>query len=162
MNRLIAAYGLVFLLGAVPMTEAYIVIPVGILGGLNPVLTLAAGVAGNILTVLAVILFMDRFKQWLERRRRKPDAGSKRNERAGRLFRKYGVPGLALIGPLVVGSHLSAFLAVTFGGTKRATFLWVAVSIVFWSGLTSLLVHFGLDLTGRSGGSFLRKYLEGD
>ncbi|MET3574275.1 small multi-drug export protein [Bhargavaea ullalensis] len=162
MVRLFTAYGLVFLLGAVPMVEAYVIVPVGVLGGLSPVLALAAGIAGNVLTVLVVVLFMDRYRRWRERRRKQPAAGTKRSERAARLFQKYGVPGLALLGPLIVGSHLAAFLAVTLGGTKRAAFLWVAASIVFWAILTTLLVHFGLDLTGKSGGTFLRKYLEGD
>ncbi len=162
MTRMFMAYLILFILAAVPMTEAYIVIPVGIFGGLNPLAALTVGVTGNVLTVLLLIVFMDRFRNWMENRRKKRDGPGKRNERAGRLFRKYGVPGLALLGPLIVGSHLTAFLAVSLGGTRRAAFLWVTASIIIWSVLTAVLVYFGVDFMGAGDKkTFLRKYLEG-
>jgi len=39
------------------------------------------------------------------------------------------LPGLALLGPLVIGSHLAAFIGVLFGATKRATLFWMTISL---------------------------------
>jgi len=159
MNLLIV-YALVFLFSALPLFEAYIVIPVGVIGGLNPVLALAVGVAGNVLTVFAVVFFINQLKEWLaERNRKKGKETDRKGTKASGLFKKYGVPGLSFFGPLVVGSHLAAFFAITLGGTRQGAFLWVSASVIFWSVLFSVLVHFGVDLFGFEDRQVLKRYL---
>lgn len=161
-GRLLLVYFLVFLLSALPLFEAYFVIPAGVLGGLNPLVSLAIGLAGNILTVLLAIVFIDQIKNWWARRKKHSEAPSKRSQRADRLFKKYGVPGLAILGPLFVGSHLTAILAVSLGGARKAVFVWVTASIVLWSILFTVLISFGIDLMGAGDRQFLRKFLDAE
>lgn len=159
MNLLIV-YALVFLFSALPLFEAYVVIPIGIIGGLNPAFTLVIGVAGNVLTVFLVVFFINQLREWLaERNRKKGKDTDRKGTRASTLFKKYGVPGLSFFGPLLIGSHLAAFFAITLGGTRQAAFLWVSASVIFWSVLFSVLVHFGVDFLGFQDRQFLNRYL---
>ncbi|MBJ7883310.1 small multi-drug export protein, partial [Gelidibacter salicanalis] len=55
------------------------VVPLAILGGLHPVTTAVIGFIGNFLTVLLLIVFVDRFKAW--RLRRKEDKSDEKGEK---------------------------------------------------------------------------------
>jgi Ca2+/H+ antiporter, TMEM165/GDT1 family len=147
------AYILVFILSATPFLEACVVIPISILAGLSTAPAMILGLLGNILTVLIVILFVNKIKEW-RRKRKKQEGGlepeeSKRSKRAQKIWKKYGLPGLAIIGPMFVGSHLTAFMSVTLGGTKKKTFYWMATSITLWTIVFTVLAHLGIDVLGR-------------
>ncbi|SDY20505.1 Putative small multi-drug export protein [Evansella caseinilytica] len=156
-------YILVFLLAAAPFFEAYAVVPISVVAGLSVIPAVLLGLLGNILTVLVVILFVNKIKQW--RSKRKQEDGEhenqgKRSARARKIWEKFGLPGLALIGPLFVGSHLTAFMSVTLGGTKRKTFHWMTASITIWTIVFTVLVHFGIDFIGSDKQGFLRDFFE--
>ena len=53
----------VFIAGAIPWLEAVTVIPVGILIGLDPVLTLVFAIAGNIITVVMFAYLSEKILQ---------------------------------------------------------------------------------------------------
>ncbi len=142
-------YILVFILAAVPFFEAYGIIPLAILAGLSPVPVVILGLVGNIATVLVVILFINKIKEWRKRKRKGEEKEpNKRTIRAQNLWKKYGLPGLAFIGPLLVGSHLTAFMSLTLGGTKKRTAFWMTASIVVWSITFTILAYYGVDLLG--------------
>lgn len=143
------AYALVFLLSALPFFEALIIIPIAIIAGLSTIPTLLIGLIGNILTVLLVILFMDKIQAW-RNRKKDPQAqeGNKRYRRARSIWNKFGLPGLAFIGPLFVGSHLTAFVSLLLGGTKKSVTFWMITSLVIWCVVTAVFAHYGVDLFG--------------
>ncbi|MCT8136736.1 small multi-drug export protein [Anaerobacillus sp. CMMVII] len=159
--ELLWAYALVFLLSAIPFFEAYATIPLGIIAGLSVIPALVIGLAGNILTVILLIIFINKIKDWRKKRKNETEENqpSKRSLRAQKLWKKYGLPGLAMIGPLFVGSHLTAFMSVTLGGTKKRTVYWMITSITIWSLLFSILAHFGIDLFGDRDHSFLEDFM---
>ncbi|SHN30486.1 small multi-drug export protein [Gracilibacillus kekensis] len=140
---LIWAYLLVFLLAATPFVEAIYLTPIAVVGGLSPLPVLLLAIAGNLATVYLVIIFIEMIKQW---RQKKKDESGKRAERAEKLWKKYGLIGLTLIGPFLIGSHLSAFLSLVFGGTKRNVTLWITISVAGWSILLTVLAAFGVDI----------------
>ncbi|MFD1851626.1 small multi-drug export protein [Oceanobacillus bengalensis] len=147
--KLIWGYILVFILAALPFFEGYAVIPIAIVAGLGVVPVMVLGLVGNILTVLLVILFINQIKNWRKKRKKeKEQKESKRSARAENLWKKYGLPGLAMLGPLFVGSHLTAIAGMTFGGTKQRTFIWVSASITIWSIVFTILLYFGIDFLG--------------
>ncbi|WP_245553000.1 hypothetical protein [Brevibacillus massiliensis] len=65
-------YFLVFVLSAVPMVEAIVMIPVGIFAGLSTSLVTVLAFMGNVLTLLLAILFIDRLKGGWARRKGGP------------------------------------------------------------------------------------------
>ena len=79
-------YFLVFLGAAIPWLELALVIPLGIISGMNPVAVIIFGFTGNMVTVIALIIGYDKFKLWLAKRNEgKEKKASKRSERAKEL-----------------------------------------------------------------------------
>lgn len=161
---LLWAYILVFVFAAVPFFEAYGVIALAIFAGLPAIPVVLIALVGNILTVLLLILFVNKIKEW--RKKRKGDEAekepSKRAIRAQNLWKKYGLPGLAFIGPLLVGSHLTAFMSISFGGTKKSTSAWMMASITVWALVFGVLTYFGIDFLGYGDRGFFNDMISND
>ena len=136
--------------GAVPWLEAVTVIPAGILLGLPPVAVVGTAVVGNLATVALVAFGGERVRDWMLPRRRRRVEGEQggRAPRAERLMSRFGVPGLAILGPLGVGTQLSAAIVVALGVSGRRAFAWVGASTIGWSVLVALIVAWGIDATG--------------
>ncbi|MGN8646483.1 small multi-drug export protein [Gracilibacillus sp. HCP3S3_G5_1] len=137
-------YLLIFLGAAIPWLEIALVIPVGIITGLNPVLVILVAFIGNMVTIVALIFGYDKFKQWLAKRKKEKQQ-SKRQDRARTLWSKYGLPGMIMLGPILIGSHIAAFIGMTLGATKRATLIWSTFSIGAWSLAFGILTALGFD-----------------
>ncbi|MEY8752227.1 small multi-drug export protein [Alkalicoccobacillus gibsonii] len=140
------AYIVVFLLAATPFFEAIAIIPIGGVAGLNVFLTGFIALLGNIITVLLVIVFIESIQAWREKRRikkGKPEK-TKKSERAQRVFTKYGLPGLCLIGP-TVGSHLTALIAMSLSGSKVRTAIWMSISLTLWCAGMAVFTHLGFE-----------------
>lgn len=144
-------YILVFLGAAIPWLEIALVIPLGILGGLSPLWVMVLAFTGNILTVLIVIIGFQKVKKWMESRKRKEGNGeSKRTERGKRIWNKYGMPGVALLGPILIGTHIAAFIGLLFGANKTNATIWMAISIALWTLVFGIATVMGFDLFNRS------------
>ena len=139
-------YFLVFLGAAIPWLELGLVIPLGIIGGMNPLAVIIVGFVGNMVTVLALILGYDKFKLWLAKRNEgKEKKGSKRSERARELWDKYGLPGMLMLGPILIGTHVAAFIGMTLGASKVKTALWSTISIGLWAIIFGVVTSLGFD-----------------
>lgn len=143
------AYLIVFLLGAIPFLEVIGVIPIGVAAGLPALPVTILAFAGNILTIWLLILMMDRVKQWFNKRKEEKGIPVKRGARAKAVWKKYGLPGLALLSPILIGSHLGAVLAMSFGGTKTKIIFWMTVSIAAWTTVMGIASHYGFDYLFR-------------
>lgn len=124
-------YALVFVLAAIPLLEVLVVIPIGVAVGLDPVAVAVVAFAGNALGVYAVIAGSDRLRRW--RATPDPETESKRRRRAKRVWRRYGLPGLAVLGPIATGVHLAAAIAVGLGARRSATVVWMTLGIAVWT-----------------------------
>jgi hypothetical protein len=172
----IERFGLIGVLlgGAVPWLEAVVVIPAGILLGLPPLAVVVAAVVGNLSTVALAAFAGERLRVYfsaLQRRGRVEvdamEAGEGegagdaegggaggdparegRSARAARVMDRYGLPGLAILGPLGIGTQLSAALAVSLGVSGRRAFVWVGAATVGWSVVVALLVVWGVGAAG--------------
>lgn len=139
-------YLLVFLGGAIPWLEIGLVIPLGIISGLSPVWVMVAAFTGNLLTVLLVILGFQKVKEWVENRRKNSEKEpSKRTERGKKIWNKYGMPGVALLGPVLIGTHIAAFIGLLFGAKKSNVTLWMIISIALWTMIFGVLTAMGFD-----------------
>lgn len=140
-------YVLVFLGAAIPWLEIGLVIPLGIIRGLSPFWVMLLAFAGNMLTILPLIIGFDKMKAWFaDRRLRKAKAPSKRSKRGTKIWQKYGLPGLAMLGPILTGTHIAAFIGMALGATKRQVSQWMIISISLWTLVFGLATVFGIDL----------------
>jgi uncharacterized membrane protein len=140
----------VLLGGAIPWLEAVTVIPAGILLGLPPAAVVVTAIIGNLATVALVAFGGERVRSVLVRRRRRAVERRRagRASRAERVMARFGLPGLAILGPLGVGTQLSAAIVVSLGVSGRRAFAWVGASTIGWSVVVALLVAWGIDAAG--------------
>lgn len=148
----ILAYGAVFLAAAVPWLEVLIVVPAAILAGLDPWWTALAAFTGNFLPLLAIV----HAGRWWPRRwtpRARPVPASGRARRGRQLADRYGVPGLALAGPLLIGAHLATILALACRAPRAAILAWMGAGLLLWTGLATVLTVLGASqwLPGAGG-----------
>lgn len=153
--------GGVFLGGALPWLEAIVVIPVGVLAGLPPVLVVLVAVTGNLLTVWLAAVFGESLRiRWAARRHARREASAtsedpskldRRNRRRARIDRimdRWGMLGLAVLGPIGLGTQFSALAAVALGVSARETVVWVGAGTVAWSMVAALVTISGVSIAG--------------
>ena len=148
MNDLVT-YLSVFLAAAIPWLEVLVVVPAGILAGLPAVPVMVVAAIGNLSTLVPLVLFGDRLRAWWRRRRGRAEderAPSGRNARARSLLDRYGVPGLAALGPLLTGVHVAALVALATGAERRRTLLWLSGGVVLWALISGAAALIGLDV----------------
>lgn len=148
-------YITIFILGAIPLFEATFVVPIAILGGSNLFLSLVAGISGNFLTIILVVIFSEKVKGWFMKNKE-----SRRSQRAQGIWEKFGFHGFVLLGPILLSSHVSAIAAVSFGATRVKTIAYVTLSLIIWTLPLAILANYGVDFLGLEDMQFLRRYLD--
>ena len=71
---------------------------------------------------------------------------AKRRERIERVWKRYGIPGVALQAPLLTGPLLATVLALGLGAPPRPLLVWMIASIVFWGAALTGAAALGLSL----------------
>ena len=125
--------------GAIPFIESYLGSFLGTTLGIHPALAIPAAVLGNLVATFVVIALAGRTRDAIARGRGMR-GGRSAEERSPSRFRakvaaameKYGVPGVCLLGPLVVASQLSGPALVALGAARRTVYLWMGISIIAW------------------------------
>jgi len=150
------AYVVVFVAAAVPWLEVLLVVPAGIVAGLPVGPTALVAVAGNVATLVPLVLAGDRIRTWWRARRHAGCRGHHdavvvgaprpRGQRASRVLVRYGLPGLAAFGPLLTGVHVAAVVALAAGAPRRATLWWLSGGVAVWAVLAALATITGLNL----------------
>lgn len=139
-------YIVVFLLAATPWFEIAAVIPLGIVRGLQPVVVVILSFIGNLSTIILVVYLFEKIKDFIVRKKGAVKENTKRQERAKRIWNKYGLPGLAILGPVLIGTHIAAFIGMSLGATKRWTMLWMTISLVLWSVVFGVGAYYGVGI----------------
>ena len=136
-------YILIFILAAIPWVEIAVVIPLAIIRGANPLLVGIISFLGNLATVYLLIHYFEKYQQWRSKRKSK---GRKRTKRAIEIWNKYGLPGLALTGPIITGAHLAVIIAISLGAKKQLTFQWTTFSLGIWTIFLTITSYYGVGL----------------
>ncbi|MFD5214159.1 small multidrug efflux protein [Microbacterium sp. NPDC058345] len=152
---------IVALAGAVPFIEGEGAATIGIIGGIHPLIAAIAGIVGNFLCVAILVLLSSSARTAIVNRRRAkalvaadgtvlPDSGvaehhdgsrkAARLEKFQRAFERYGVPGVSLLGPLLLPTMFTATMLVAVGVGKVRVLVWQAVAIIGWTTVLALLV----------------------
>jgi hypothetical protein len=108
--------------------DVWVGIITGVALGLSPALSGAVSIASAIVGVTLGVAAGGRLQQLIYRSRRL----AKRRERIERVWKRYGIPGLALQAPLLTGPILATLLALTLGAPPRPLLLWMLASVVIW------------------------------
>ncbi len=124
--------------------DVWVGIITGLTLGLSPTLSGAVSVASALAGVTLVVALGGRLQQLIYRSRRL----AKRRKSVERVWKRYGIPGLALQAPLLTGPILATLLALTLGAPPRPLLLWMLASVVFWGVVLTAGVALGFSLFG--------------
>ena len=114
-------------------------IPTGMVMDLPPLLSGAAATLGNLGAVLFVVVLNEQLRRWFVQYR----LATKQGERLKQVWSSYGLPGVALLSPLLTGAPLGTALALLFGAPPRSLLCWMAVSVVVWGTVLTVAATFG-------------------
>jgi hypothetical protein len=150
--------------GAIPFVEGEGGVAIGIIGGINPFVAAIAAMVGNFLVVAALVLLSSGARNAVVTRHRTKvaaragapaggetvlmtapveDADSRsaaRRAKFQRAYERYGVPGVSLLGPLLLPTHFTATMLAASGVGKVRILIWQAVAIIAWTTLTALII----------------------
>jgi hypothetical protein len=150
--------------GAVPFIEGEGAASIGIIAGIHPVVAAAAGIAGNFLCVAVLVLLSSGARQAVVNRHRQSvqarvtadgapaletapgayasaqEKPSGRRDKFQRAFERYGVPGVSLLGPLLLPTQFTATMLAAAGVGKARILIWQAVAIIGWTTVLTVLI----------------------
>ena len=132
----------VFLGGAIPWIEAVVAVPAGILFGLDPILTVISAVAGNIITIVIFAYGGMSLREWVIRRRvaKGKEPESSKFKKAQVAYEKYGIYGMAILDPILIGSPFSAAVSVAAGVKPLKVTLILSVAMMIWASVIAWVV----------------------
>ena len=124
--------------------DVWVGIFTGVALGLHPILSGVVGIASAVVGVTLVVVAGGRLQGRIYRSPRL----ARRRERIERVWKRYGLPGLALQAPLLTGPLLATILALGLGAPPRPLLAWMIASIVLWGVVLTGAAAFGLSLFG--------------
>ena len=139
----------IFLAGAIPWMEAIAVVPSGIVLGLNPYATVIAAVVGNAITIFLFAYAGSSIRAKISRRRiaKGKSSESPKFEKAVKAFDRYGIYGMAALGPIIIGTQFAAAASVAAGVKPLRVSLLVTASMILWSiAIAIIMVAFDINL----------------
>jgi membrane protein DedA with SNARE-associated domain len=106
-----------------------------------------SALTGNAITIFVFAYLGSAIRDWFRSRRKSAD--SQRPDRfakAQSLFDRYGIYGLALISPILVGTQFAAAVAVAAGVKPLRASILITVSTAAWSiAIAALMIFAGLQ-----------------
>ncbi|GAB3052831.1 hypothetical protein [Sediminivirga luteola] len=133
--------------GAIPFVESYFGSMIGVLAGLPIWLAVPAAVIGNWLCMFGLVTFGAGVQRRMAARSQKEP--TKRRERFMRMFDRFGVPGVSLLGQSILPSQITSMLMVGIGASKSRVILWQTISIILWGVLFGVLALLGVNLVAQ-------------
>ncbi|SDB85920.1 small multi-drug export protein [Shouchella lonarensis] len=146
MNEIAQHLG-IFLIGMIPLLEVFFAATVGAFVGAPFVTVLLVAMIGNWVSVMIIILPFDAlFTRLRKRKQEKKGFIHGRAEKARRMYEKYGVPGLAILTPIIAPGHIAAFTSLAAGASKNKVIFWHTISIFIW-GVLGIIMGYMLGFT---------------
>jgi hypothetical protein len=124
--------------------ELWAAIPTGLAFKLNPILIALFSAAGTITSAYLVLIIGEPLRKWLLSLRK---TSIEKNDNSFRqIWEKYGIAGLCLISPLLLGAHPGVAIGITLGGNKKAIAVWMTISCLIWSSFFTILGTMGFSI----------------
>ena len=123
--------------------DVWVGIITGVALGFPPALSGAVSIASALVGVTLVVVAGERLQGRIYRSR----GLAKRRARIERVWKRYGIPGVALQAPLLTGPLLATVLALGLGAPPRPLLMgWMIASIVLWGAALTGAAALGLSV----------------
>lgn len=125
--------------------EIYAAIPAGFAFKLPVWIIMLASIMGGLTGAFVAAFLGERIEKWLSRFR-KPRPEKPKTGVVYRIWQKYGLIGLGLLGTMTVGAPVSIAVGVGFNVPMRKLLFWCCIGVVIRCVLFSLIGHFSVKL----------------
>lgn len=110
--------------------------------GLSWLETAICTIIGMMLTVFTIALVGTEIKRLVRRWRKSPPKRfSKTSRYAVKVWKRFGIVGIAFLTPLIFTPPLGSILAVAFSVPRVQVIVWMLAASVWWGFSLSFLVH---------------------
>lgn len=131
--------------GAIPFIESYYASLIGVIAGAPVYLTVPAAVLGNIASMLVMVLGADKIRAAFTKNK-PPRELNKRQQKFFRMFDKYGVAGVSLIGEWFLPSQITSSMMAAVGVAKGKIIFWQIIAITLWGVVFAALGLAGVNM----------------
>lgn len=137
----------IFTVGALATFEIYAAIPAGFAFDLHPFVIFSASAIGGLFGVFVSAYLGDKIKKWVNTfRKSKQDKPKAEPGFILKIWEKYGVIGLGLLGTMTVGAPISIGVGVGFNVPTNKMVFWCSLGVLIRCTLFTAIGHFGLQL----------------
>jgi len=125
--------------------EIYAAIPAGFAFGLSPWIIFAASLIGGVAGVFVAAFLGDRIRR-LFSKNKPPEETKPTTGLVYRIWNKYGIIGLGLLGTITVGAPVSLAVGIGFKAPLQKLITWCCIGVLTRCISFTLIGHYGLQL----------------
>ena len=127
--------------------EIYAAIPAGFAFGLSPWVVFSAALAGGIIGVFVAAFLGEKIEKLISKfRKPKETPKEKKPNLAHKLWEKYGIVGLGVLGTFTVGAPVSIAVGVGFNVNMHRLATWCCVGVLARCIVFTFVGHVGTQL----------------
>ena len=127
--------------------EIYAAIPAGFAFKLNPIEIFSYSVLGGLIGVFVAAYLGDIIKKWVSSlRKTETNKVAKEPGFVLKIWQKYGVIGLGLLGTMSVGAPISIGIGVGFNVPTNKMVFWCSLGVILRCALFTAIGYYGLKL----------------
>jgi membrane protein YqaA with SNARE-associated domain len=127
--------------------EIYAAIPAGFAFGLSPMIIFLASLIGGLIGVFVAAYLGDKIKSLINQfRKNKVEKPKKEPGFVLKIWDKYGVIGLGLLGTMTVGAPISMGIGVGFNVSTNKMVFWCSLGVLIRCALFTSIGHYSLQL----------------
>ncbi len=109
--------------------EIYAAIPAGFAFGLSPVVIFLSSIAGGLAGVFVAAFLGNKIKAFISKYKKQKEEKPKTGL-VYRIWHKYGIIGLGLLGTITVGAPVSIAVGVGFNAPLKQLITWCCVGVI--------------------------------
>jgi membrane protein DedA with SNARE-associated domain len=137
--------GQLFIVFAIGILGIWKSIPIGLVMKMHPLWICIMTIMGAMLGILIIMLIGSKIKNYFSKWM-KVSSMEKKENRLLRLFNKYGVHGLGILGTLIMGPNMTMALGMTIVYKPRVLFFWTSIGIIIWTTTLTYLGYLGISI----------------
>jgi membrane protein YqaA with SNARE-associated domain len=125
--------------------EIYAAIPAGFAFGLSPWTIFFASVVGGLAGVFVATFLGDKIRAFFHKKKPLKDE-TKKHPVITRLWKKYGIAGLGIIGTITVGAPISIAVGTGLNVNLKKLLVWCCIGVLVRCSLFTIIGYYGVQL----------------
>lgn len=125
--------------------EIYAAIPAGFAFGLSPLTIFLATITGGLAGVFVTAFLGEKLRQLFSKKRAVKEPKPKKGL-GYRIWDKYGIIGLGVLGTMTIGGPASIAIGLGFNASLKRLLTWCCVGVAARCFLFTLIGHYGAQL----------------